>query len=32
VVPVFQKICENVETEWDLYEACEDLVDTPSAV
>jgi tryptophan 2,3-dioxygenase len=31
LVPVFQKIYENVDTEWDLYEACEDLVDIEDA-
>jgi tryptophan 2,3-dioxygenase len=31
LVPVFQKIYENVESEWDLYEACEDLVDIEDA-
>jgi tryptophan 2,3-dioxygenase len=31
LVPVFQKIYEHVDTEWDLYEACEDLVDIEDA-
>ncbi len=31
LVPVFQKIYENVDTEWDLYETCEDLVDIEDA-
>ena len=31
LVPVFKEIYENVEGAWDLYEACEDLVDLEDA-
>lgn len=31
LIPVFQQIYEDVEGAWDLYEACEDLVDLEDA-
>jgi tryptophan 2,3-dioxygenase len=31
LIPVFREIYEHVDTAWDLYEACEDLVDIEDA-